>query len=280
MKENKIDLKKLHNTETEIMEEITRICRLKKLTYFLIGGTLLGAVRHKGFIPWDDDLDIAMPREDFEIFINECRENLKPKFELDYINTNNKYWLPFAKVRNRNTIYQENIQKKNNQKMGMWVDIFPLDYTNDCEGKSLQKREKHIKKLKGILYLKNLREITPEDNFIKRVGISVLQIIPNRFLHYLINKLMKGKGNNKNKYFVNFGSQYGIKKQTHLKDKYFPAIDVEFEGKMYKAPRDYDYVLTKIYGKNYMELPPIEKRVTHNPIRIKFENEPEINFEK
>lgn len=280
MKENKIDLRKLHNAETEIMDEITRICRLKGLTYFLIGGTLLGAVRHNGFIPWDDDLDIAMPRNDFEIFIKECRENLKSKFELDYINTNNKYWLPFAKVRNRNTIYQENIQKKNNQKMGMWVDIFPLDYTNDCEGKSLQKREKYIKKLKGILYLKNLREITSEDNFIKKTGISILQIIPNRFLHYLINKLMKGKCDNKNKYFVNFGSQYGIRKQTHLKDKYFPAVDVKFEGRMYKAPRDYNYVLTKIYGKNYMELPPVEKRVTHNPIRIKFENEPEINFEK
>ena len=86
--------------------------------------------------------------------------------------------------------------------------------------------------------------------------------------------------NNKNEtdYYVNFGSQYGVQKQTHLKTAYLPAIDIEFEGKKYKAPRDYGYVLKNIYGDTYMQLPPVEKRITHNPIRVKFEDEEEIEM--
>lgn len=273
-------LTKLHDVEMEIMDQIVKVCEEKNLTYFLIGGTLLGAVRHKGFIPWDDDLDIAMPRKDFEIFIKECQECLEPKFELDYINTNNKYWLPFAKIRNKNTVYQENVQEFYHGKNGIWVDIFPLDYVKDIGLEETKKREYYIKKLKATLYLKNLRKIKSSDNIKKKIIITFIKLIPNKLIHYIINRLMKGNSNKEHEYFINFGSQYGEKKQTHLKKKYFPEIKLQFENRVYKAPRDYDYVLKKIYGDDYMKLPSLEERITHNPIKVKFEDGEEINFKE
>ena len=95
---NKV-LRKLQLTQLEILTEVVRICHSNKLRYYLIGGTLLGAIRHKGFIPWDDDLDIAMPRKDFVKFISICRTELNSRYFLHYYTTDFNYYLPFAKVR-------------------------------------------------------------------------------------------------------------------------------------------------------------------------------------
>lgn len=273
-------IEKLHKCEQEILDEIVRICRKYDLKYVLIGGTLLGSVRHNGFIPWDDDLDIAMPRSDYERFKRLCidKKVLKKKFYIDDIETNKHYWLPFSKVRNIETIYEEKWQKDYKSGKGIWVDIFPLD--NAESENSEYKKEKYIKTLKGMLYLKNLRKIVKEDSLIRKLKLRLIKLFPNGFLHFIINRIMTLNKNENLKYFVNFGSQYGVKKQTHPKDKYFPAKELEFEGKMYKVPNDYDYVLKKIYGDNYMELPPEEKRVTHYPIRVKFEDGEEYKFEQ
>ena len=120
-------LDKLHITHIKILDEIVRICDENKLNYFLIGGTLLGAVRHKGFIPWDDDLDIAMPRKDYDKFLNIAKKQINNNYILEYNKTNRKYWLPFAKVRLKNTLYVENTIKNYETNKEIWVDIFPID---------------------------------------------------------------------------------------------------------------------------------------------------------
>ena len=102
--------------------------------------------------------------------------------------------------------------------------------------------------------------------------------ISSKVFIVISQKIMKFNKNQDSGYFVNLGSQYGINKQTHLKNKYYPKKNIIFRKKIYSVPNDYDYVLTKIYGQNYMELPPIEKRVTHNPLSIKFEGEEEIFY--
>ena len=92
-------LNRLHEEMIRIYKEIARICDKHNLTYFVVGGTLLGAVVHKGYIPWDDDLDIAMPRDSYDRFIEICKTDLDEKFYLHCIDTDEKYWLSFAKVR-------------------------------------------------------------------------------------------------------------------------------------------------------------------------------------
>lgn len=271
-------IKKIHNTEIEILNEIDRICKENEIRYFLIGGTLLGAVRHKGFIPWDDDLDIAMPREDYDKFTKIANKELSEKYIFDSIKNNKLYWLPFAKIRIKNTILEEKVMKSYKGNKGIWVDIFPLD--NAKNQVSLVQTLKY----KGIVILRYIisqkMDILENKTILKKVINKLSKIFPIYFLTGLVEKIMMSNFNKKSDYFINYGSQYGIKKQTHLKSKYLPAIDIEFEGKMYKAPNDCNYVLTKIYGDNYMQLPPVEKRVTHNPIRIKFEDGEEIKFEE
>ena len=187
------------------------------------------------------------------------------------------YYLPFIKIRNKNTIYEQKLQQYYSGEKGVWVDIFPLDNAKSETGEV--KKKKIVNVLKIMLYLKNLKRINEKDGITRIICIRIVKLIPNRFLHFLIDKVMTLNKDEKSKYFVNFGSQYDVKKQVHPKNKYFPAKELEFEGKMYKVPNDYKYVLEKIYGDNYMELPPKEKRVTHYPIRVKFEDGEEYKYE-
>ncbi len=264
-------LPKLHNSQLKILDEIVRICEMHKIVYFLIGGTLLGAVRHSGYIPWDDDLDIAMPREDYNKFIEYAQKELKEDFILDCFKTNKKYWLPFIKIRLKNTIMAESTLKDYNGCKGIFVDIFPLDSAKDENSIDIKKRKKTEEKIKAILMKKNICKIRLEQGFIFNLKVIISKCIPNKLLHSILNRAMQNEGKEE-KYFVNLGSQYKIEKQTHLKEKYYPAKKIKFEDREYFAPNDYEYVLTKIYGSKYMELPPVEKRVTHKPLMVQFED--------
>lgn len=275
-------LKRLQESEILILNEVDRICKKHNINYVLVGGTLLGAVRHNGFIPWDDDLDIAMLRKDYKRFLKICESELNEKFFLDCYKKNKNYWLPFAKVRLKDTIYQEITQKKYSGHNEIWLDIFPLDNAKSGYSK-FQKFQftataifrfaisKKSKILSNFVFMKNKY---------KRIILWLIHCLPKKILICLQNFIMTFNKNDNSKYLINLGSQYGYKKQTHLREKYFPVKELEFNGKKYPVPNDYDYVLTKIYGPNYMELPPLEKRITHNPIRIKLLGEDEIKYEK
>lgn len=271
-------LNKLHYAQIEILDEIDRISKKHSLQYFLTGGTLLGAVRHKGFIPWDDDLDISMPRKDYEQFIEIAKTELDDKFLIECNKYNDFYWLPFAKVKNKNTIMEERLLINYKGNKGIWVDIFPLDNA---------KKEKNIKQTINYKLIFSFRymalqkmDIIENKTLIKKIINKFSKLFTIKFLSKRIEKRMTSNKNEKSNYFINYGSAYGIKKQTHPKEKYFPATKLEFEGKEYYVPKDYKYILTRIYGENYMELPPVEKRVTHNPILIKFEDGKEYTFKK
>ena len=143
-------LKKLHDVELEILQEIIRICKKYDIKYYLAGGTLLGAVRHKGFIPWDDDLDIGMLREDYDKFMKYGIKEIDDKYFIHCDKTDPNYWLPFIKVRkNSTTFVEELLNKKEVLHNGIFVDIFPMD---NCNNLLL----KVIKKLKKLLVLLEL----------------------------------------------------------------------------------------------------------------------------
>ena len=144
---DKKTLNKIHRSEQEILDEITRVCDKNGLRYLLIGGTLLGAIRHNGFIPWDDDLDISMPREDYEKFLGIAPKELGDRFLLEDISTNDEYCYMFSKVKLKNTIMREKTMSESyDGGQGIWVDIFPLDYTNHFKDSfiKLKWRKRHV----------------------------------------------------------------------------------------------------------------------------------------
>lgn len=275
-------LRELQLTELEILNEIHRVCTENNLKYFLVGGTLLGAVRHKGFIPWDDDLDIAMPRNDYNKFLKICETELNGKYYLHCINTDEEYWLPFSKIRKKNTLFDEaNISHLDVPK-GIYVDVFPLD--DEFKENSFEKklRTKLLKSLNSIIVNKKRFYVNKKKTF-KTVIRNTVTFL---FAPFSIKKIqsfqirLMSKNNNKGgSYYANYGSNYDPVKQTMQKSVYEPVRLIEFEGNYYSAPNDYEYMLKRIYGDNYMQLPPEEKRVTHKPVRISFNTKEESDNE-
>lgn len=275
-------IRRIQMEEILILDEVVRICKKHNIQYFLAGGTLLGAVRHHGFIPWDDDLDIMMMRNDYNKFLKVCEEEIDPRFSLQYEKTDENYWLPFAKVRLKNTIYDEIKAQRNIKEKGFWVDIFPLDYSMGSN--------KWIEQIKRIVLIKiqnGVRMYKWEANgkesddvnshvlvlytILKKLGIKNKQLLG---LYSRVAKSSRGK-----RFIVNQGSKYGIEKQTMPYEYYFPPTMILFEGKDYCAPNRCRDVLSHIYGDNYMNLPPVEKREIHLASRIMFPGEREMIFD-
>lgn len=265
-------LKKLHKHLVEILDEFVRICDKNNLEYFLYGGTLLGAVRHKGFIPWDDDLDVAMLRDDYEKFLEIAPYELKEKFIIDNYHTNKKCYLNFTKIRNKNTVFVQDFQQSLGGENGIWIDIFPLDGIDNLNIFQVIKI-KTVKFIRSIEHYKSNIFLGNNKILLKKILAICIKPIPLTFLQRIQDRIMKGKSRNKEtKYITSIASQYDYKKQTMKREVFLPTKKLEFEGKKYKVPNQYEYFLERIYG-NYMQLPPIEKRVTHNPVKIRFEGE-------
>lgn len=260
-------LKRLHCTEIEILDEFVRICESNNLIYFLIGGTALGAVRHKGFIPWDDDLDVAMPRNDYERFLNIASNQLNSKYMIDNKNTNKKYYLNFTKIRKIDTIFEQDFQINYNGPKGIWIDIFPIDETN---GDNLLIKIQNIINnfIFRILHYKNGFILKKKYVLLKKF-IGKLFFIKNSKLLNIQDRILKLQNNKNFDYFVNLASTYNYKKELFLKTDFLPVKKLTFEGKAYCVPNNYDKYLKQVYG-NYMELPPENERYTHNPVRLLF----------
>ena len=268
-KNNKKDnsLEMLHEVQIEILDEIVRICKKYNLVYYLVGGTLIGAVRHKGFIPWDDDLDIGMPRKDYEKFIKVAKDELKSKYYLHDISTDKKYWQCFLKIRKNNTLFDETMIEDIETHKGIFIDIFPYD--------NLEKKNIFYKIKWSIL--RNLfdfslyyRGIFKKDRINHFIFCKLFSIFRLNTILKFCDKLMQSCKNENSKYLVSYNGCYGKEKETMERNWILPTKKIKFENKMYSCPNDCDAVLTHVYG-DYMKLPPKEKRVTHLPKQIIFD---------
>ena len=259
-------LKKLHEIQQEILDEFVKICEKYDLQYFLIGGTLLGAVRHKGFIPWDDDLDVSMPRKDYNEFLKIASNEINSNYIIDNINTNDKYYSNFTKIRKKNTIFEQDSQVKYDGPKGVWIDIFPLDEVKKINSK-IASMQKNIGKTLSRLVLYKNNIIEGRYKSFKNV-LGKMVFFKSKTLIGFIDKIYQLQNNKtNNECVINLPSGYSHKKETYKKINYFPAKKLEFEGKQYNVPNNYDSVLTQLFG-DYMKLPPQEQRITHNPVRI------------
>ena len=265
---------KLHKTLLEILDYVVDICEENNITYFLIYGTALGAYRHKEFIPWDDDLDIAIPRDDYNKFIHILESYDNHNFSIQYEANEKKYYHPFAKVRKKGTVFIEDISQNMYENNGIYIDIFPLDYIKEKDSLSQKIRSHTITYLKHILrYSAHQGAYKNKRNFWGHVFEHIIcipaYILPKSILLNKLNKLCIGKCL---KHDAKYIAQYYDRgfRNTMPIDVFFPPRKISFCNKEYNVPNKIEEYLTTAYGTDYMELPPIEERKTHQPIEIKF----------
>lgn len=262
---------RLRQTQIEILEKIVEICQKYDLQYYLVAGTLIGVVRHKGFIPWDDDVDIAMPRGDYEKFAKACETELGEEFFLHDKNSDEKYWWAFPKLRKNNTVFLEKISQSVETHHGIWVDIFLLDEAKSSDSLRVRFQSRVSVYARIITAARSGLHKSVPGFFTKILYFLTRPFSVNTLCKWRDKVLSSDNGKPGVKYYINFGSKYGYKKQTYLISDYYPPKKGEFSGKFYNIPNEYEKILLSLYGKNYMQLPPEEKRVTHNPVKIEFD---------
>jgi len=263
-------LNKLHLVLQEILDEFVRICDKYNLTYFLVGGTYIGALRHSGFIPWDDDLDVGMPRKDYEKFLTIANEELNKKFFLDSYHTNPDFYLPFAKIKKNNTIIDEAYSHKLNNHKGIFIDIFPFDNVNK-NNLSLKMRAVISKSINDTLAHKY--QLIEFNKSLHPYISRILSIFSVKRLIKIQERLVKYCNDDNSKYLCDIAFGYGYQKELIERCHVIPTRKLTFAGKKYSCMKD-DTYLKNIYG-NYMEIPPKEKRKTHKPLSIDFGGENE-----
>ena len=259
-----IDINELKKIQLKIMDEIDSFCRKNGFHYFMNYGTLIGAVRHKGYIPWDDDVDITMPRDEYDRFIIEFNKNRSNSFRAVSVANDPDYYLPFAKVVDTATVMKESATV--DHEIGVYVDVFPMDRLP----KITKKEERVLKRIslyRKLLVLKTVKvdfKRSPVKNLI--LFVSHLLLKPFSFMA-LIKKMdsLSQKYNNNAKcvYTGFFASQTSVKENLWEIDWFGEGVDVPFEGRSYIAPKNYDAVLKKTYG-DYMQPPPREQQVSHH----------------
>ena len=259
MKEIKTnDFKKI---QVEILKYVDNFCKKNNIKYWLEFGTLLGAVRHKGYIPWDDDIDIGMLREDYNKFIKTFNKN-NDKYKVNCIELDENFYTPYGKVFDTTTIiYEPN--KKTGIKSSISIDLFILD--NIPNNKAIVKkiffkrniyRKLHLFQTYKTSYYKKNKKYA----FIRYPIHLLLQIFPKR---YFCKKIVKLSQKFKNIDTTKVATIVDNSKFIFEKNLYNNLIDIEFEKQKYKAPKDYNTILTTYYG-NYMKLPPTDQQKSHH----------------
>lgn len=256
----------------DILDFINQVCTENNLTYYLSGGTLLGAVRHKGFIPWDDDIDIMMPRKDydrlFEIWPKESYYKA-----LNHKNTHN-FPYAFGKVIDRRTIKIEPI-RESCQVIGVDVDIFPIDNLPETD-REIKRFFKDIESFQDLLNL-HIEPYGRSGGIFRTVAHNIL-IFLRRILEVPCNKtideIVAAFSSCAQSYNGQESMYQGIAAISHYGDKeinptssYAKTVNVIFEGRECPAPIGYEMYLTRLYGNDYMQLPPAEMRQTHHSFK-------------
>ena len=248
----------MRKIEVAELREIDAFCRKHDICYFLSYGSLIGAIRHKGFIPWDDDIDIAMPRPDYERFVREFASSRYAV--LDRLKDKNCPFL-YGKVVDPDTIVKENYDCP--VEVGVNVDIFPIDGL-PADKKQSDKLCEKIKLLRKLLEIKRLyvsKNRPLWKNILHVSGKIILLPISDRRLQCRISKLQRLFSYSNASWVADLN--FGGKERRVPKSLFEKTIDVDFEGDKYLAPVGYDAWLRVIFG-DYMKLPPEEKRVSNH----------------
>lgn len=268
---NDNSIRKLQLIELDILKKTKKILDDNNFRYYMLGGTLLGAIRHKGFIPWDDDIDIGLPRSDYEKFLELAKNELKYPYELQISkNSNGRYY--YARIVNndykllREVGYEDAI-------ISCWIDVFPLDGVPDkkIKFKIWKYSAKFMYKLfiaSDFSYFVNKeKKCSIFGTFARKIFLKfkLEKIIPKKLVIKMLDKILKSNDFDKSEYVCNFCGFWGEKeifpRKIYDDYKFYKFEDVELCG-----PSNYDLVLTQMYG-NYM-IPPSNVDKNHHNIKL------------
>ena len=254
----------LKQCELQMLTAFVEVCERLNLKYYLVEGTLLGAVRHHGFIPWDDDIDVGMPRADYERFLREAQALLPEYYFVQSLYSEPEYHASFAKIRDSRTTFVESSVKKRPINHGVYIDIFPLDYVPKSEWlRRCIKYANIICTLRIVqVFTLPLRK-TSILKLILRGGVQMLSKLCFPKLQQAVaaqTELFKAC---KSSTLVTiYGSAWG-EREVVPATWYGEGCYLTFEGLDVRVPSEYDKLLTQIYG-DYMTPPPVEQQVGHH----------------
>ncbi|TLD82011.1 LicD family protein [Helicobacter sp. MIT 05-5293] len=266
----------------QISKAFKKACEEHQLRYFMIGGTLLGAVRHQGFIPWDDDMDFVMPRADYEKLIGLFEQGdlgLESQYNLCYIKPNDTYYFPFIKLEDMNTTlidkYESPTAKvikfpfckcddkepRGNivyQTMGVNIDIFPLDYMKGNYKDHLT----HYGIFRLMMQFPHCDIARLSRGLLKKILLKGIKALPREYVLKKVGHTMRfGPQKDSGKYLSYWYAIWGYRVHFDKKD-FEESVSLAFEDTSFLAPKNFDRILKLTFG-DYMSLPPEEERFTH-----------------
>ena len=267
MKELTLD--EIKARELKILKEIHAICEQQKIEYSLAGGTLLGAIRHGGFIPWDDDIDIFLTRPNYDKLIDYCR-NHETEFKLLSSETDDRYGYLFAKAMDMDTVLIEEYGNSHNIEMGVFVDIFPVDGLGDDYKKAI-KAFNSTRFKRELLVARNWKKFFKSKTHswvyepVRFVFFALSRFTSEKKIIASIQKKIRKNSFEKSNYVGCICGSYRDKEilQSGVFNEY---IEINFEDTKFMIIKEYNQYLANIYG-DYMKLPPEEKRMTHHTFK-------------
>lgn len=263
---DKSDFRNFQLMQLSLLDEFARLCENNDLRYFMIGGTLLGAIRHQGFIPWDPDIDVAMLRVDYDKFLRICNQITDTdKYFLATFQNEKDHYSPHARFHLNHTeiVSLDERYLRYKYHKGVYMDIFPLDDAPNDKSKQI-KQAKRIKTIRKIMYYKQAVIYDKNASFVKRTAKSILRLfmklVSLKHLQTKMEAIMK-------KYDVggqsplvgHMTSHYDYQRVLYHRDIYCPPRKYLFEGKEYYGPNNATEYLRQLYG-DYEKLPSLEKQ--------------------
>lgn len=256
-----INTEELKKIQVEILDVMSQFCENHGIQYWLDWGTLLGAIRHKGYIPWDDDVDTGMLRKDYDIFMKLFNEE-NDRYKVYSVENDPSYSFPFAKIIDTQTVLYE--PDEHGYKSAVYVDLFVYDNApeDEEEVRRMFQRRDFLLKMRSLQWRHR-----PSGNVLRRALIYManvpMRLIPTGYFEKKIIQNARKYQDTETGKIGNFTDSYTV---TADKSIFTDFIYVEFEGKKYRAPARYDEWLHAAYG-DYMQLPPVEKRVSRHSFK-------------